>query len=42
MKKQNVYIHMTGSLCCTAEIGTTLYINYNKKKEEKVRFQNDI
>ena len=23
-KKGNVYIRMTGSLCCTAEIGTTL------------------
>ena len=35
----NVYIYillyiykMTGSLYCTAEIGTTLYINYTLKK----------
>ena len=28
-KKGNVYICMTGSHCCTAEIGTTFQINYN-------------
>ena len=27
-KKDNVYICMTGSLCCTAEIGKTFQINY--------------
>lgn len=26
---------MAGSLCCTEEIGTTLYINYNFKKLNK-------
>ena len=26
---------MTGSLYCTAEIGTTLYVNYKKKKKKK-------
>ena len=29
---------MTGSLCCTAEIDTTLHINYNKKKNLKDQF----
>ena len=23
-RKRNIYIYMSGSLCCTAEIGTTL------------------
>ena len=32
-KKGNVYICMTGSLCCTAEIGTTLQINYTLIKK---------
>ena len=27
---------MTGSLCCTAKMGTTLEINYNKKKKKIV------
>ena len=26
--KKNVYICRTETLCCTAEINTTLYINY--------------
>ena len=35
--KKNVYIHTTESLCCTAEINTTLQIDYTsiKKKEEE-------
>ena len=28
MKEKNVYMYITESLCCTAEIGTTLSINY--------------
>ena len=27
-KKKNAYTCMIGSLCCTADIGTTLYVNY--------------
>ena len=30
---KRMYICMTESLCCTAEIGKTLQINYNLKKE---------
>ena len=30
-----VCIHMTGSLCCIGEIGTTLQINYNLIKNFK-------
>ena len=26
-------MYMTGSLCCTLEIGTTLYINYTLTKK---------
>ena len=32
-----MYICMSGLLCCTAEIGTTLYINYNYKKTQKLK-----
>ena len=28
-EKKNIYICMTGSLCCTAEMDTTLHINYS-------------
>ena len=28
-------MYMSGSLCCTAEIDTTLYINYNLIKKKK-------
>ena len=32
-----VYIYIwLGSLCCTVEIGTTLWISYNLKKEENI------
>ena len=34
-KKKNVYMCMTESLCCTAEINTTLYINYTSIKNLK-------
>ena len=34
-KKKNVYIYMTESLCCIAEINITLYINYTSIKNEK-------
>ena len=33
----NVYLCITGPLCCTAEINTTLYINYTSIKREKER-----
>ena len=36
-KKKNVYICMTGSLCCTAEMDRTLEINHNFLKKEKKR-----
>ena len=43
-KKKNVFICMTGSLCCTEEIGTTLYINNTlikiMKKEVTYGFKN--
>ena len=32
--KKNVHICITESLCCTAEINTTLYIKYTSKKEK--------
>ena len=31
--KKNVHICMTGSLCCAAEVSTTLYINYTLIKK---------
>ena len=34
-KKKTVYMCMTESLCCTAEINTTLYINYTSIKNLK-------
>ena len=34
-KKKNVYMCITESLCCTAEMGTTLYINYTSIKKRK-------
>ena len=37
-KKGNVYIGLTGSLCCAAEIGTTLQINYTLIKKRKREF----
>ena len=33
--KKNVYVCITESLCCTAEINTTLYINYTSIKKIK-------
>ena len=37
IKKEYIYICITESLCCTAEINTTLWINYTSitKKEKK-------
>ena len=36
-EKNNVYIFMTGSLCWTAEINTTLWTDYNKHKSKKIK-----
>ena len=33
--KKNIYTTITESLCCTAEIGTTLSINYTSIKKKK-------
>ena len=33
---------MTGSLCCTAESGTTLQINYNLKKNPQIYKQTAV
>ena len=34
-EKKNVHICITGSLCCTAEMGRTLQINYKEKCKRK-------
>ena len=34
-EKEHAYIFITESLCCTAEINTTFYINYISIKKEK-------
>lgn len=36
-EKKNVCMCMTGSLCCAADIGTTLQINSNKNISYKKR-----
>ena len=33
--KKNVYRCTTESLCCTAEMGTTVYVNYASVKTNK-------
>ena len=41
--KKNVYTCITESLCCTAEINTTLYINYASIKNKlKKRYPGNI
>ena len=35
--KKNVNIHITESLCCTAEVNTTLQINYTSKKKKNLK-----
>ena len=37
-EKECIYICMTGSLCCTAEIDTILSINYSNKNWKKLEF----
>ena len=39
-EKKNVYICITGSLCCTAEMDKTLEITYNKKFEKEDNIKN--
>ena len=35
--RKGIYICMIGSLCCTAEIGTKLYVNNTLTKKEKTK-----
>ena len=37
MKKKNAYMCITESLCCTAEMGTTLQISYTLIKKNKLK-----
>ena len=42
MKKYtNIYVHISESLCCTAEIDTTLQTNYTSVKKSEV-LRNDL
>ena len=34
--RKGIYIYITGSLCCTAEIGTILQFNYTLIKRKRV------
>ena len=39
--RKRIYIFMTGSLCCTAGISTTLQINYTSIKNKKKYLLNE-
>ena len=35
LKRVDICVHITDSLCCTPEMNTTLYINYTPTKTKK-------